>query len=98
MGYVGNELLLVILCVCDLSCHVIESSSQISHLIPAVDGYFIMIITVGIILSALGDLAQGHVHKPCKEYEDYQGKKEDYHKFHIGDIEKGDTFLLDIIH
>ena len=36
VGHVGYELLLVILCICDLSGHIVECSRKISHLIAAV--------------------------------------------------------------
>ena len=88
MGYVCNELLLVIFRTGDFTGHVGQGGRQISHFVLAFYGKLIVHIAAGILLGCLGDLAQRNIDDLREEDQDNERQQEQDHKHEIGDGEQ----------
>ena len=67
MGNICHEPFLVVLALCDFTCHVGERRGEIADFVLAVHLKLISEIADGILLCRVGNLAQRQIDHLCKE-------------------------------
>ena len=74
MRDIRHKFFLIIFLPGDSSSHIVEAGGEISHLIPAVGLYLIMIISLSVLFRTEGDLSERPVDKLVKEQQDNKRK------------------------